>query len=75
MTYDDEKKWCPKCRRYVKYLQSYNSSYCSVCGEKVLLFNDEDWAKFKKSLQKPDGSAPPGAMPKQPPSDSTTGAR
>ncbi len=64
MNFEDEKKWCPKCRRYVKYLQSYNSSFCANCGGKVLLFSKEDWAQFKKSMQKPDGNQPPGSTPK-----------
>jgi hypothetical protein len=50
MNFDDELKWCPKCHKYVKYLQSYNSSYCVKCGSTVYVFSKDDWKKFRKSF-------------------------
>jgi hypothetical protein len=54
MNYDEELKWCPQCKRYVKYLQSYDYSYCADCGEKVHLFSKDDWQTFQKRLKRQD---------------------
>ncbi len=47
-----EKKWCPKCRKYVPYLVSLEKCYCARCGHPVTLFSEEDKKKFKKALDK-----------------------
>lgn len=54
MNYDDEYKWCPECKSYVKYLQSYEKSYCIDCGTSVFLFSKEDWEKFRENLPRSD---------------------
>jgi hypothetical protein len=56
MNFDDELKWCPRCRKYVKYLQSYDYSYCIACGGKVHMFSREDWELFQKRLKRKDHS-------------------
>ena len=54
MNFDDEFKWCPDCKKYVNYLQSYNFSFCTECGGKVHLFSKQDWDSFQKRLKKAD---------------------
>lgn len=48
--YYAEKKWCPKCREYVRYLMSLHASYCVECGSRVKLFSSTDKRAFLKSL-------------------------
>jgi len=56
----DERKYCPACRNYVRYLVSIDHSYCVTCGEAVQLFSQQDWSKFQESLQarRPKGGRP-----------------
>jgi hypothetical protein len=44
-----ETKYCPRCRRYVRYLMALHESYCVHCDTKVRLFSDEDMNKFKRT--------------------------
>jgi ribosomal protein L33 len=46
-----DKKYCPRCRDYVRYLQSLDSSFCVECGAKVRLFSSADKRAFLKSLK------------------------
>lgn len=50
MGFDEEFKWCTKCKKYVKYLQSSDSSFCILCGSEVILFSEEDWEKIQASM-------------------------
>ena len=56
----NDRKYCTGCEDYVPYLQSVEHSYCSVCGEQVRLFSDEDWEAFHASLKerRPKGGRP-----------------
>jgi len=45
----DERKYCSRCRRYVRYLTSLNQSYCIHCDSKVVLFSKKDMRDFHKS--------------------------
>jgi len=56
----NDKKFCPRCRDYVSYLQSMEHSYCVACGQQVRLFSDADWTEFHDSLKerKPKGGRP-----------------
>lgn len=56
----NDRKFCNGCNDYVPYLQSLDSSYCAVCGDKVRLFSDDDWATFNDSLKerRPKGGRP-----------------
>ena len=47
-----EKKWCPRCNDYVRYMMSVNQSFCVQCGAPVKLFNKDDLAKFKTDMEK-----------------------
>ena len=47
-----ERKWCPKCNQYVRYLMSVNHSYCVSCGTQVQLFSKEDAQRFNADLEK-----------------------
>ncbi|HEX9794943.1 MAG TPA: hypothetical protein VGC54_13255 [Planctomycetota bacterium] len=49
--YYEEKKFCPSCSTYVRFLQSPAASYCAECGSRVLLFNRRDRANFQAALQ------------------------
>lgn len=55
--YYSEKKFCPRCDQYVRYLMSTDSSYCVDCGGKVQLFSKEDRKVFLTTLKpaKPAG--------------------
>ena len=46
-----DKKYCPRCSEYVRYLQSLDSSFCVECGAKVRLFSAADKREFLKSLK------------------------
>ena len=47
-----EKKWCPKCEDYRRYLMSINHSFCVQCGTQMRLFSKQDQARFTEELQK-----------------------
>ena len=49
MDFYSERKWCKRCRKYVRFLMSNTYSYCIHCDNKVYLFNPSDMAKFKRS--------------------------
>lgn len=49
MDFYNERKWCKKCKKYVRFLMSDTYSYCIHCDHKVYLFNHSDMIKFKKS--------------------------
>ncbi len=52
--YYQERKFCPACDRYVRFLQSLDESFCVECGAKVRLFSPKDHRAFLRSL-KPQG--------------------
>ena len=46
-----DKKYCYRCRRYVRYLCGGEHSYCAEHpNERVSNFSPEDWKKFKRFL-------------------------
>jgi len=51
MDFYAEVMWCKKCREYVNYLQSTESSYCVRCGAKVQFFREEDLRRIRKLLR------------------------
>jgi len=51
-SFDEDRKWCPKCSRYVQYLQSIYLSYCIECGGKVELFDPKEEKAFQEKLQR-----------------------
>ncbi len=48
--YYEERKYCPCCNDYVRYLMNLFASYCVQCGGKVHLFSKSDHALFMRSL-------------------------
>jgi len=50
--YYTEKKFCEKCKTYVRYLMSVNRSYCADCGTPVRLFSHQDTKEFSETVQK-----------------------
>ncbi len=46
-----ETKYCPRCDRYVRFLQSVQTCYCVECGSKVNLFSTRDRKAFLRSLK------------------------
>ncbi len=46
--YYNDKKYCPKCDKYVTYLQSIQACYCTQCGGQVRLFSKADWEEFQR---------------------------
>jgi len=42
----EEEKYCPRCARYVRFLQSVRYSYCVHCDARVRIFSDRDLAAF-----------------------------
>ncbi len=46
-----DKKYCPRCADYVRYLQSVDASFCVACGAKVRLFSAADKRAFLRSLK------------------------
>lgn len=55
MAYDyyEDRRWCPKCTRYVAYLLSPHDAWCVSCGAKVRLFSDTESREFHHSLRSP----------------------
>ena len=49
--YYNQKKYCPTCREYMRYLQSIDASYCVACGSKVRLFSSADKKAFLAGLK------------------------
>ncbi len=49
--YYEDTRYCPRCQEYVRYLQSPQASYCVACGARVVLFSQEDRARFKRSVR------------------------
>lgn len=56
-SYYDDRKYCPQCQDYRRYLMSVSKSFCVECGGEVRLFSKEDWEAFNESLEakKPKG--------------------
>ncbi len=50
-----DRKFCPSCERYVRYLRSPAFSYCAECGGVVRLFSEEDRRSFARSLARTHG--------------------
>ncbi len=50
--FEQEKKWCPKCETYRRYMVSINHSFCIECGTKMRLFSKPDQARFTEEIQK-----------------------
>lgn len=54
-TFEDDRRYCDACERYVSYLLSPQVAYCARCGADVRLFSDEDRRRFQDSLRRPLG--------------------
>lgn len=50
--FEQERKWCPKCEAYRRYLMSINHSFCIECGTQMRLFSQKDQARFTEELQR-----------------------
>jgi len=51
-SYYQEKKWCEHCKTYVRYLMSFDHSYCADCGHRVRLFSRDDARRFSDTVQR-----------------------
>jgi len=49
--YDDDRRFCPRCGEYVRYLRSPRSSWCVECAGRTKLFSETDRLAFNRSLQ------------------------
>ncbi len=49
MDFYDDRKYCDRCKRYVRYLTSMNQSYCINCDGKVTVFSKKDMKAFHKT--------------------------
>ena len=49
MDFYDDRKYCDRCKRYVRYLTSMNQSYCINCDGKVTVFSEKDMKAFHKT--------------------------
>ena len=47
-----ERKWCERCKNYVRYLMSVDRSYCAQCGNRVRLFNRDDARHFNETVKR-----------------------
>lgn len=54
MEFDHEKKYCDRCKRYVRFLTSLNQSYCVHCDGKVTVFSKKDMKAFHQSPLVPE---------------------
>ena len=53
--YYDDRRYCPQCRDYVRYLSSPERTYCVECGGVARLFSGEDQLRFRKSVKHGNG--------------------
>lgn len=60
--FDEDRRYCEGCGKYVRYLLSIRASYCTECGGTVRLFSPADQARFQASL-KPARSGRQGTWP------------
>lgn len=60
--YDDDRRWCARCRVYVRYLLSPQGAWCTGCGGRVVLFSDEDRARFERELRRFRSTFDPGEL-------------
>jgi ribosomal protein S27AE len=51
-SFEDDRKYCPRCRGYVKFIVSIYRCYCVNCGAKVELFDPKDRKAFEKRLKR-----------------------
>jgi hypothetical protein len=49
--YDDDRRFCPQCIEYVRYLRSPEDSYCVQCASRTRLFSESDHQAFLRSLR------------------------
>ena len=48
--YYDDRRFCPACSTYVRYISSVERAYCVECGGRVKLFSGPDMARFRSAL-------------------------
>ncbi len=49
--FDTDHRYCPSCRRYVRYLLSPQRGYCTRCAGPVQLFSPTDEVEFHRDLR------------------------
>ncbi len=54
MNFYSDFKWCEKCRKYVLYLVSLDSSHCIYCDAKVVVYNRADLKRFHRTPLLPE---------------------
>ena len=47
-----DRRYCPRCQQYVRYLTSIDRSYCVDCAGPVKLFSSADRRSFQRSLKR-----------------------
>ena len=50
--FERDKKWCPKCEEYQRYMMSVNHSFCTNCGTQMRLFSKKDQERFTEEVQR-----------------------
>ena len=50
--FERDKKWCPKCEDYRRYMMSVNHSFCTDCGTQMRLFSKKDQERFTEEVQR-----------------------
>lgn len=46
--FDDDRRFCPSCREYVRYLLGLQRGFCARCDTQVVLFSPEDLERFRR---------------------------
>ena len=49
--FDEDKRFCPKCAGYVRFLQSPSAAYCAECGNEVMLFSPAELKTLRSGLR------------------------
>ena len=49
--YDNDRRFCPECTEYVRYLRSPEACYCAQCAGRTRLFSESDHRNFQRSLR------------------------
>lgn len=49
--FDEDKRFCPECAGYVRFLQSPSAAYCAECGNEVMLFSPAEMKDLRRNIK------------------------
>ncbi|QDV09407.1 hypothetical protein Poly30_49650 [Planctomycetes bacterium Poly30] len=55
--FDEDKRFCPECAGYVRFLQSPSAAYCAECGNEVMLFSPAEMKNLRRDIKGDSGDS------------------